>query len=93
VTLIDEPEVSLHPEMLRLLAELMREASERTQLIVATHSDRFVRFLTPSELVLCDANKNGTLGVHRASDLDLNDWMEHYTLDQLWNMGRLENRP
>ena len=45
VTLIDEPEVSLHPEMLRLLAELMREASSRTQLIVATHSDRFVRFL------------------------------------------------
>ena len=44
VTLIDEPEVSLHPEMLRLLADLMREASNRTQLIVATHSDRFVRF-------------------------------------------------
>ena len=47
VTLIDEPEVSLHPEMLRLLADLMREASARTQLIVATHSDRFVRFLEP----------------------------------------------
>jgi predicted ATPase len=45
ITLIDEPEVSLHPEkMLHLLADLMREASDRTQLIVATHSDRFVRF-------------------------------------------------
>ena len=40
VTMIDEPEVSLHPELLNLLSELMREASQRTQLIVATHSDR-----------------------------------------------------
>ena len=27
ITLLDEPEVSLHPELLSLLAELMREAS------------------------------------------------------------------
>ncbi len=54
VTLIDEPEISLHPEMLQLLADLMREASNRTQLIVATHSERFVRFLQPSELIVCD---------------------------------------
>ncbi|MCI5163901.1 MAG: DUF2813 domain-containing protein, partial [Candidatus Electrothrix sp. AX5] len=34
ITMIDEPEVSLHPELLSLLADLMREASARTQLIV-----------------------------------------------------------
>ena len=93
ITLIDEPEVSLHPEMLRLLAELMREATERTQIIVATHSDRLVRFLKPSELVLCDQGHDGGVIAHRASDLDLKDWMEHYTLDQLWSMGRLESFP
>ena len=38
ITLLDEPEVSLHPELLNLLAGLMREASLRTQLIVATHA-------------------------------------------------------
>ncbi|MEW6751635.1 MAG: AAA family ATPase [Candidatus Latescibacterota bacterium] len=41
ITMIDEPEVSLHPELLSLLADLMREAAQRTQLVVATHSDRF----------------------------------------------------
>jgi predicted ATPase len=90
VTLIDEPEVSLHPEMLRLLAELMREAADRTQLIVATHSDRLVRFLNTSELVLCDRAEDGNMRVERASSLDLGEWMSHYTLDQLWNMGRLQ---
>ncbi len=93
VTLIDEPEVSLHPEMLRLLTELMREAATRTQLIVATHSDRFVRFLKPAELIVCDLNEAGRTVVTRADELDLDEWMEDYSLDQLWSMGRLGGRP
>lgn len=93
ITMIDEPEVSLHPQMLRLLAELMREASARTQLIVATHSDRFVRFLNSSELVVMDLDEEGRATVTRASELDLAAWLEDYSLDQLWSMGRLGGRP
>jgi predicted ATPase len=92
VTLIDEPEVSLHPEMLRLLTELMREASERTQLIVATHSDRFVRFLEPDELVVCDLDEQGGMTAKRGSELNLEAWLKDYTLDELWSMGRLGGR-
>lgn len=92
VTLIDEPEVSLHPEMLRLLADLMREATERTQLVVATHSDRFVRFLDPGELVICDCDDEGGMTVQRGDALDLAAWMEDYTLDQLWSKGILGGR-
>jgi predicted ATPase len=93
VTLIDEPEVSLHPEMLQLLTELMREASSRTQLIVATHSDRFVRFLKPEELVVCDLDEEGGTSVKRAGELDLDKWLADYALDELWSMGRLGGRP
>lgn len=92
VTLIDEPEVSLHPEMLQLLTELMREAASRTQLIVATHSDRFVRFLKPDELVVCDLGGHGGTLVRRADELDLDKWLADYALDELWSMGRLGGR-
>jgi predicted ATPase len=92
VTMIDEPEVSLHPEMLRVLADLMRDASQRTQLIVATHSDRFVRFLEPDELVVCDLAEDGGMEAKRGSELDLDEWLKDYTLDQLWSMGRLGGR-
>ena len=92
ITLIDEPEVSLHPEMLRLLADLMREASARTQLIVATHSDRFVRFLNPEELIICDLDEAGGMTAKWADALDLKSWMEDYTLDQLWSKGILGGR-
>jgi predicted ATPase len=78
--------------MLRLLADLMREASERTQLIIATHSDRFVRFLEPSEVIVCDRDDAGGMTAHWADDLDLKAWMEDYTLDQLWSKGIIGGR-
>ena len=93
VTMIDEPEVSLHPELLSLLAELLREASERTQLIVATHADRLVRFLTPSEILTINVNEQGASEFTRADELDLDKWLEEYTLDEVWRMGRIGGRP
>lgn len=92
ITLIDEPEVSLHPEMLQILTELMREASSRTQLFVATHSDRFISFLRPEEVLVCDYDDTGGLTAKWADSLDLKDWLEDYTLDQLWGKGILGGR-
>jgi predicted ATPase len=93
VTMIDEPEVSLHPELLSLLAELLREASQRTQVIVATHADRLVRFLKPSEVVTINVNDEGAAELTRADELDLEKWLEEYTLDEVWRMGRMGGRP
>jgi len=92
VTMIDEPEVSLHPELLSLLAGLMREASLRTQLIVATHSDRFVRFLKPDEVVIMDLGEHGETSATWADTLDLGSWLEEYSLDEVWRMGVLGGR-
>lgn len=61
VTLIDEPEVSLHPELLSILVDVMREVAQDKQIVVATHSDRFVRFLNPEEVAVVDFNDDGTV--------------------------------
>ena len=92
MTLLDEPEVSLHPELLRLLSELMREASSRTQLVVATHSDRLIRFLQPKEVVILDVKDDGAARATWADTLDLEKWLADYTLDEIWSMGRLGGR-
>lgn len=92
VTMIDEPEVSLHPELLGLLADLMREASKRTQLIVATHSDRFIRFLKPKEVVVMNINEDGVATAECADQLDLEQWLDEYSLDEVWRMGRMGGR-
>jgi predicted ATPase len=93
LTLLDEPEVSLHPELLSLLADLLREASNHTQLIVATHSDRLIRFLQPKEIVLMDSTDDGMTTMKWADELDLEKWLIDYSLDQLWSNGRLGARP
>lgn len=49
--------MSLHPELLSMIAGILREASCRTQLIVATHSDRLIRFLKPKEVLVSDVDE------------------------------------
>jgi predicted ATPase len=93
VTLLDEPEVSLHPQLLSLFVELLREASQRSQIVVATHSDRLVRFLKPKEVLVADLADDGLTKLTWADSLDLDKWLDEYTLDQVWAMGRLGGRP
>jgi predicted ATPase len=92
LTLLDEPEVSLHPELLSLLADLLREASGRTQLMVATHSDRLIRFLEPKEVVAMDTTDDGMATLTWADQLDIDKWLKDYSLDELWSNGRLGAR-
>jgi len=91
VTLIDEPEVSLHPQLLSILTDAMNEASEHTQLIVATHSDRLIRFLDPAQVLVVD-QEDGLAQLNWADTLDLETWLADYALDELWRMGRLGGR-
>jgi predicted ATPase len=92
ITMIDEPEVSLHPELLLLFAELLREASKRTQIIIATHSDSLIRFLRPEEVVVMDINEGGCASAAWADKLNLEKWLSDYTLDEVWRMGRMGGR-
>lgn len=88
ITLLDEPEVSLHPELQSLLVKLMREASARSQIIVATHSDRLVRFLTPEELLVVET-EDGETKLTWADSMEIDDWHADYSLDELWRTKRL----
>lgn len=92
VTLIDEPEISLHPQLLGLLADLMRDASRRTQLIVATHSERLIGHLKPEEVIVCGIGADGFACAKPAAALDLQHWMQDFALDELWRMGKFEER-
>ncbi len=48
--LIEEPEQTVHPGVLGVLADAFREASETTQIIVTTHSPHFVDYFAPEEV-------------------------------------------
>lgn len=43
---LDEPDLGLHPDALKCLATLLKEASERTQIVVATHNVTLLDYLS-----------------------------------------------
>ena len=91
---IDEPELGLHPDAISIVGDLMVEASERMQLIVATHSDALVSVLTgkPDAVVACERLGEGTT-LRRLDSDRLTHWLEDYALGDLWRMGELGANP
>ena len=87
---IEEPELGLHPDLLPTLADLLVEASGRTQLIVTTHSDVLVDALTeqPESVVVCEKH-DGQTQMRRLDKADLAKWLKKYRLGDLWTSGEL----
>ena len=87
---IEEPELGLHPDVLPTLAELLKEAATRTQLIVTTHSDVLVDVMTdqPEVVFIAEKHPSGTQIKH-LDPIKLKPWLEKYRLGQLWTRGEL----
>jgi predicted ATPase len=91
---IEEPELGLHPDATRLLAELIVEASKRTQLIVTTHSDALVSELSDQieSVIVCDRVSASTT-LHRLDSERLKVWLEKYRLGEIWRIGEIGGNP
>jgi predicted ATPase len=87
---IEEPELGLHPDIIPKLADLLVEASSRTQLIVTTHSDILIDALTetPEAVIVC-SKEYGQTQMERLSRENLSHWLEKYRLGQLWMSGEI----
>jgi predicted ATPase len=87
---IDEPEAHLHPELLYRLVGMMEQAAASHQLVVATHSDLMLSYLSePTDVVLVHNSEDGTT-LTRPPEEDLREWLRSYSLDQLREAGHLD---
>lgn len=80
---IEEPELGLHPDVIPHIAELLVHASERTQLVVTTHSRMLVDALSdrPSSVVVCE-KVDGESRFERLDSAALSDWLERSALEK-----------
>lgn len=87
---IEEPELGLHPDILPTVADLLRRASERTQLFVTTHSDALISALSdvPESVLVCERMPNGTV-MERLDAERLSAWLKDYSLGEIWRMGEI----
>ncbi len=87
---IEEPELGLHPDVLPSLIDLLKEAAEKTQIIITTHSADLIDDLSDMpEAVLVFDKVQGSTTVNRLDKAELEEWLRDYKLGQLWCRGDL----
>ncbi len=88
---VEEPENFLHPRLLLELAEECRAASERSQLLVTTHSPFFLNGMKPDEVRVIYRDEYGYSQVQRAYDIaGIPEFVEAgASMGHLWMEGHL----
>jgi len=90
--IIDEPELGLHPHALAILAELIEDAATRTQLIVATQSATLLDHFSVEDIVAVKQEK-GASTFTRLAESDYTQWLESYTVGELWTKNVITGGP
>ncbi|MGV3518835.1 AAA family ATPase [Luteitalea sp.] len=93
VIVVDEPELGLHPAAITLLAATVQAASKQgTQIILSTQSTLLLDHFEPEDVIV--ANRvGGATEFTRLSTEDLAQWLEDYSLGQLWEKNEFGGRP
>lgn len=85
---IDEPELGLHPYAINLLVALLKKASLRTQVILSTQSVNLLNGFEASQVIVAEREDGETL-LSRLDASSLDEWLEDYSLGELWQKNLL----
>ena len=93
VIIIDEPELGLHPFAINKLAGLLRRASKKSQIIIATQSMNLIDNFEPEDILTIDRSDNQSV-LKRLDSEQLKTWLDDYhSLSTLWNKNVLGGTP
>ncbi|MGB9878322.1 MAG: AAA family ATPase, partial [bacterium] len=68
LVIIEEPERNIHPHLISKVVQMMKEASEKKQVIVTTHNPEVVRHAGLENLLLIKRDEDGFSTIFRPSD-------------------------
>lgn len=87
---LEEPELGMHPDMIRIVGKMIIDASEKTQIIVSTHSDILISSLQYNfdKLFAFDSGSEGTQ-IRSFSRSEYESWSFSNDLGDLWTSGEL----
>lgn len=85
---IDEPELGLHPDMIPMVAQAIRDASEETQFIISTHSPHLLDYFDLDHIRVCEKNAENASDVLSLSEAQFKGWYEErFNPGQMWRAG------
>ena len=92
VLILDEPELGLHPYAINIIGGLISAASHNTQVIVATQSALLVDCFEPEDIVVVERqNRFSTFAPQNS--VSLSEWLDDYSLSELWEKNIIGGRP
>lgn len=68
--IIEEPERNIHPYLLSKLIDMMKDVSQRNQIIVTTHNPEIVKYAGLENILLVSRDKEGFSLIDRPADRD-----------------------
>lgn len=86
--IIDEPELGLHPYAIHLLGALLRSASKRMQVIVATQSTLLLDEFDIDDLIVVEL-QNGVSVFRRLEEEKFEEWLKDFSVGELWSKNVL----
>ncbi|HJS82815.1 MAG TPA: AAA family ATPase, partial [Nitrososphaera sp.] len=89
---IDEPELGLHPFALSVLASLLQQRSAKTQIIVSTQSAPLLDYFEPEDIIVVNRFAGASTFQRLTAD-SLKEWLQEYTLSELWQKNVLNAGP
>lgn len=90
--LFDEPELGLHPYALNLLAALLQSAAVQTQIIVSTQSASLLDNFEAEDIIVVE-REDGASTFKRPSAEKLREWLNDYSLGELWEKNIFGGNP
>lgn len=90
--LFDEPELGLHPYAMNIIAGLIQSASKHRQVILATQSPALLDNFNAEDVIVVDRDEQGS-HFKRLDQEALGDWLDEYSLSELWGRNILGGRP
>lgn len=94
VVIVDEPELGLHPYAIDQLAEMIRDASLRAQVIVATQSPALIDHFDLSDITVIERDdENNCTTARKIDEATYAEWLEDYAISELWDKNVIGGRP
>jgi len=90
--LLDEPELGLHPFAIRVLAEMLEQASLSSQILLATQSVTLLNNFEPEQIIVAE-NDGDSTSFRRCDPEALSAWLGEFGLGELWEKNVLGGRP
>ena len=92
VLILDEPELGLHPSAINVVGGLMAAAATKIQIIAATQSVALVDCFDPEDVVVVERPDRAST-FKRLDPASLKEWLEEYSLSELWEKNVIGGRP